>query len=401
MTQKKKIFIVFGTRPETIKLAPIIHEFKKNDDVNVRICVFRQHKKMLDQMLHTFSLKPDFNFSISMNDKDLLGSSVNIFKKVKTLLQSGIGILRFLFLLKREKPDMLIVQGDTATVLLAVFLAYFFKISIAHVEAGLRTYDKYSPFPEEMNRQLLARLADLHFAPTERAKQNLLQEHIPEKNIHVVGNTAIDTLLWTIERQKNPEIQKKLSDWFRQKYNLDFEKKKPAQSWSALGRKIILVTAHRRENFGEGLQNICNAIVEIAKKRNDVVIVYPVHLNPNVSAVVRVLLSHKENIILTDPLEYEQFVFLMSASYIILTDSGGIQEEAPSLKKPVLVMRENTERQEGVISGVSKLVGTKTETIVTEVLRLLDNQDDYQKMTVGENPYGDGFSTRKIIKAIK
>ena len=388
---QKKIIVVFGTRPEAIKLAPVIKEFKKLSGIETRVCVFRQHKQMLDQVLETFEMRPDFDLPISINDKDLLGGGVNIFMRVKTLLQSGWGFLRFLFLLKRERPNLLVVEGDTSTVFLAAFLGYLFKIPIAHVEAGLRTYDKYAPFPEEMNRQLLGRLADIHFAPTERAKKNLLNENVPPEKIHVVGNTEIDALLWVTNRHKDPSLEKRLLGDLRKNYGLHLKGQK----------KIVLVTAHRRESFGKGLENICRALKEIATQRGDVVIIYPVHPNPNVQKIAYSILSDEENIFLTQPIAYEPFAFLMNKSYIILTDSGGIQEAAPSLNKPVLVMREKTERQEGVEVGVSKLVGTDKDMIIQSALELLDNQKAYKSMTGKKNPYGDGTASVRISKVIE
>ena len=387
---KRKILIVFGTRPEAIKLSQVIRELKQNTDLNVLVCVFRQHKEILNQVLETFDIKPDFNLPISISDKDLLSKGTRALKKVKTLLQSGWGFLRFLLLLKREKPDLLVVQGDTSTVFLAGFLAFLFKISIAHVEAGLRTYDKYSPFPEEMNRQLLGRLADIHFAPTESAEKNLLSENVPPEKIHVVGNTEIDALLWVLDRFKNPRIRKETEEDLEKNYGLRFDDKK----------KILLVTAHRRESFGKGLENICEALKEIATKRNDVMIVYAVHPNPNVQKTVRAVLSNTKNVFLTPPIAYMPFSLLMDKAYFILTDSGGIQEAAPSLNKPVLVMREKTERNEGVNIGASKLVGTNKEKIVAAALELLDNQEAYASMTGKRNPYGDGTASKKIVEVL-
>ena len=415
LDMSKKILIVFGTRPEAIKLAPVIYELKKRTELKTLVCVFRQHKETLDQVLKTFGIKPDFDLPISISDKDLLGGGVGIFKKVKTLLQSGFGFLRFLRLLKREKPDLFIVQGDTSTVFLGGFLAFMFKVPIAHVEAGLRTYDKYAPFPEEMNRQLLGRLADIHFAPTEEAKKNLLKENVPPEKIYVVGNTEIDALLWILERQKDPKVAEKIEKDLKDNYGLQFDKNK----------KIILVTAHRRESFGEGLKNICKALKEIAEKRDDVLIVYPAHPNPNVREVVFPMLGGQGNIILTEPISYESFAYLMNKAYLVLTDSGGIQEAAPSLNKPLLVMREKTERQEGVEVGVSKLVGTDKDLIVKSALELLENKEIYpvrnrasafggspkdrgaaisngvyNSMINKENPYGDGTASVKIAKIL-
>jgi UDP-N-acetylglucosamine 2-epimerase (non-hydrolysing) len=379
--------MVFGTRPEAIKFAPLIKEIKNNPSVKGVICVFRQHKEMLDQVLKIFEIEPNYDLKITISDKALFGGRVNIFRKIKNLAVSGISFLKFLRILKKEKPDILMVQGDTSTAFLAAFLAYHFKIKIAHIEAGLRTYNKYSPFPEEINRQLISRLADLHFAPTERAKNNLLKEGIAEEKIFLTGNTAIDALFMVKEK-----LAKNIAEYenkFSKKYGIDFN-----------AQKIILITAHRRENFGEGLKNIFSAIKEIARKRSDAEIVYPVHLNPNVYHLAQEMLKNIPNIHLIEPLEYDEFVFLMDKSYLILTDSGGIQEEAPSLKKPVLVMRDATERGEGIEIGVSKLVGAKFENIVKETMFLFDDKEIYNSMTTGINPYGDGAAAKKIIPVI-
>ena len=388
--RSKKILFVFGTRPEAIKLAPVIIEAKKRDDLRVLSCVFRQHKEMLTQVLRTFDIKPDFDLPISINDKEFFAEGLNPVKKLKTLLESGFGFLRFFSILKRERPDVLVVQGDTSTVFLAAFLGYLFKIPIAHVEAGLRTYDKYAPFPEEMSRQLLGRLADIHFAPTESAKKNLLSENVMPEKIHVVGNTEIDSLLWVLDRHKDQRVEREIIEDLKENYGLRLDGEK----------KILLVTAHRRESFGEGLRNICEALKEIAEKRNDVAIVYPMHPNPNVHGVAHAVLANQKNVFLTPPIAYEPFAYLMNQSYFILTDSGGIQEAAPSLNKPVLVMREKTERGEGVKIGASKLVGADKGKIVSAALELLDNPKVYASMTGKKNPYGDGSAAKKIVGVI-
>ncbi|MDP2704145.1 MAG: UDP-N-acetylglucosamine 2-epimerase (non-hydrolyzing) [bacterium] len=377
----KHICIVIGTRPEAIKLAPVIRALRK-EEIKTTVCVFRQHGKMLDETLRALEIKPDTTFPISISDR-MLGKGSGLIQKAITGLQSGLGILRYMRFLKNEKPDMVIVQGDTLTAFLAAFLAFLTKTPVAHVEAGLRTYDKFAPFPEEINRQLIARIADIHFAPTESAKQNLLREGIQEKNIYVVGNTAIDTLL---------SVAKSISS----------HSDPPAggEESHESGKKTILVTAHRRESFGEGLKEICSALKEIAEKRPDVKIIFLVHPNPNVEKVVRSELRGVQNIELCAPLPYTKMVEAMKASYLILTDSGGIQEEAPSLGKPVLVMREKTERQEGIEAGVSKLVGVKKEVIVAGVLELLENKEVYEKMATGKNPYGDGKASERIVEIL-
>lgn len=285
----------------------------------------------------------------------------------------------------------MVIQGDTSTAFLAAFLGFHFKIPIAHIEAGLRTYDKYSPFPEEMNRQLISRLADFHFAPTEQSQNNLLGEGISKNNITLTGNTAIDALLLIKNKQDKENTRENYERIFRDKYNIDLKTNK----------KIILLTAHRRESFGEGLTNIFSAAKEIVKRREDAVIIYPVHPNPNVRQLAREMLKDSPDIHLIEPVEYDEFVFLMSISYLILTDSGGIQEEAPSLGKPVLVMREDTERQEGVKAGTSKLVGTKSEAIINETMNLLDDRNAYNSMVKNQNPYGDGKAAQRIIDVIR
>jgi len=373
----KKIFFVFGTRPEAIKLAPLIKKSKKIPEFETKVCVFRQHNKILEQVLAVFEIVPDYDLKISINDRNLFNENIGKVKKIKNLGKAGFGFLKFFKILKKEKPDLLVVQGDTTTAFLAAFLAFHFKIPIAHIEAGLRTYNKYQPFPEEINRSLLARLADYHFAPTKRAKENLLKEGVSEKRIWVVGNTIVDALFWVLKNKKKNIVQ-------------DDEK------------KIILVTAHRRENFGENLENICQALKEIAQKNNDIKIIFPVHPNPSVRKSVFENLSDVKNIELKEPLDYASFVSLLNRSYFVLTDSGGIQEEAPCFRKPVLVMRNTTERPEGVEAGIAKLVGTDKENIVEKVENLLTNKELYYKMTKDvSNIYGEGNSADKIINILR
>ncbi len=386
----KKILIVFGTRPEAIKLAPLINEIKKTPSLKGIVCVFRQHEEMLNQVLKVFKITPDYDLKITLSDKALFSKNINIFKKAINLINTGFSLIRFLRILKTEKPNLLIIQGDTSTAFLAAFLGFHFKIPIAHIEAGLRTYNKYSPFPEEINRQLISRLADLHFAPTEQSQNNLLKEGIPKDNIVLTGNTAIDALLFIKNKLEENNLRENYEKIFRDKYKIDLKTNK----------KIILLTAHRRESFGEGLKNIFSAIKEIVKRREDVIIIYPVHPNPNVQHLAREMLKNSPNIYLIDPVEYDEFIFLMGISYLILTDSGGIQEEAPSLGKPVLVMREHTERQEGIEAGTSKLVGTSSERIINETFNLLDNKNVYNAMIKNYNPYGDGKAVPRIIEAI-
>lgn len=385
-----KVLVVLGTRPEIIKLAPLIRALKKDADLQIRVCVFRQHGAMLDRFLKTFDIVPDFDLPISISDKEVFSSGTVFGKRLRALGQSIQGFWRYILLLRRERPDLLVVQGDTATVLLSALVARIMRVPIVHVEAGLRTYDRFAPFPEEIDRQVLGRIATLHFAPTEEARKNLLGEKVPSENIYVVGNTEIDSLLWITERYRGADVQKEMQEELEREYGIKFDKKK----------KLLLVTAHRRESFGAGLQNICAALKALAV-RNDVLMVYPVHPNPNVQKTVYGALRGIPNIILTPPLAYEPFTFLMSHAYLILTDSGGIQESAPSLGKPVLVMREKTERNEGIEAGVAKLVGTSKEGIVTAAQELLDDPKKYAAMTRKPNPYGDGTAAEKIAAIIR
>tara|TARA_B100000989_G_scaffold299054_1_gene292603 strand:+ start:22776 stop:23897 length:1122 start_codon:yes stop_codon:yes gene_type:complete len=365
-----KILVVFGTRPEAIKMCPLVNNLKQNFDVSV--CVTAQHREMLDQVLEIFEVKPDFDLDSMKNDQDLFDITSRV-------------LLRLGNIIEEVNPDLLLVHGDTTTTLASAMAAYYKKVPIGHVEAGLRTYNIHSPYPEEFNRQVVSKIASLNFAPTIKAKNNLLKEKIALKKIVVTGNTVIDALL---------EISKKSEKII---FSDDINKSLPFLSNPE--KKIILVTGHRRENFGEGLKQICLALKEISK-REDVDIIYPVHLNPNVKVVVNKYLKSSKNIHLIEPLSYIYFVKLMKLSTIILTDSGGIQEEAPSLGKPVLVMRDNTERPEAIEAGTAKLVGAKSKKIVAEVRRLLDNQDEYINMSLAKNPYGSGQASQKISNSI-
>lgn len=364
----KKLLFIFGTRPEAIKMAPLIKEFQKDSLFNVKVCVTAQHRQMLDQVLELFEIKPDFDLDLMKPNQDLYDITSNVLLGLRDIY-------------KNYKPDLVFVHGDTTTTLGASLASFYQKIPVAHIEAGLRTNDTYSPFPEEINRQLTSRLATYHFAPTESSKQNLLQEGIEEKSIFITGNTVIDALLEVAKKVQQKDIK--------------------VDGYNVTNRKIILVTGHRRENFGDGFLNICKALKEIAIEHQDIDIVYPVHLNPNVQKPVFELLSDISNIYLIKPLDYEPFVYLMSTSYIILTDSGGVQEEAPSLGKPVLVMRDTTERPEAVEAGTVKLVGTDKDLIVGNINELLNNQEMYKKMSEAHNPYGDGKACERIIKYIK
>ena len=367
-----KTLFFFGTRPEAIKMAPLIHEFQKRSGGvdQSKICVTAQHREMLDQVLEFFAIQPDF-------DLDIMRPNQSLFDVTGKALRG----LHEVF--KAYKPDWLFVQGDTTTTFVGALAAFYEKVRVAHIEAGLRSFDKHSPFPEEMNRVLTTRLADIHFSPTPKAKENLLQEGVPEDKIFVVGNTSIDALFLCLNR-----ISEKAVDDFESLKQVNFRK------------KILLVTGHRRENFGKPFENICRAIQTIARLE-DIEVVYPVHLNPQVRKPVLSILKNIPNVHLIDPLNYPSFVWLMHKSYVILTDSGGVQEEAPSLGKPVLVMREVTERVEGVEAGTAKIVGTDAEKIIGETLTLLRNPAVYDTMAKAANPYGDGKSSQRIFDIIR
>ncbi|MCJ8146350.1 UDP-N-acetylglucosamine 2-epimerase (non-hydrolyzing) [Acinetobacter sp. A3.8] len=367
----KKILLVFGTRPEAIKMAPLALLLKEQLNVETKVCVTGQHRQMLDQVLHLFNLTPDFD--------------LNLMKPGQTLSDVTSGVLKGLEKVFEEwLPDILLVHGDTATTFAASLAAYYHKVKIGHVEAGLRTGDIYSPWPEEANRKLTGALTNYHFAPTQSSYSNLIKENINPESIKVTGNTVIDALLTVKDKVENDAT---IISAFEQKFDfLDSSK------------KMILVTGHRRENFGQGFLNICTALANLAKKYPDIQIVYPVHLNPNVQQPVNELLSGVSNIYLIDPQDYLPFVFLMNRSYLILTDSGGIQEEAPSLGKPVLVMRDTTERPEAVEAGTVRLVGTDVSVIEGAVTELIENPEIYHAMSAAHNPYGDGMACQHIVK---
>jgi len=367
----KKLLFIFGTRPEAIKLAPLIKRFQEYPDkFDLKICVSGQHREMLDQVLDFFNIKPDFDLNIMKAEQSLFDITVNTLKGIEGILED-------------YRPDWIFVQGDTTTTFVGSLAGYYKKIKIAHIEAGLRSFNKYSPYPEEINRVITSHLTDLHFAPTEMAKQNLLNESIDENSIHVSGNTVIDALFLALEK-----VRVKNADSFNGIFKgIDFSK------------RIILVTGHRRESFGRPFRNICNALKYIAEN-NNVEVIYPVHLNPNVRKPVFEILGGLRNVHLIEPLDYPAFVWLMDKSYLILTDSGGVQEEAPSLGKPVLVMRDVTERMEGVEAGTCRIVGTNMETIIKETSKLLENNDWYKKMATANNPYGDGRASERIVKII-
>ncbi|WP_180178799.1 non-hydrolyzing UDP-N-acetylglucosamine 2-epimerase [Acinetobacter sp. YH01013] len=371
---KKKVLLVFGTRPEAIKMAPLALQLKQQEGgFETKVCVTGQHRQMLDQVLELFNLTPDYD--------------LNLMKPGQTLSDITSGVLKGLEQVFAEwTPDVVLVHGDTATTFAASLAAYYHKIAVGHVEAGLRTGDIYSPWPEEANRKLTGALTTYHFAPTQSSYNNLIKENIDPKNITITGNTVIDALLTVKEKV---ETDRAVIAQFEQQFNfLDSTK------------KLILVTGHRRENFGQGFLNICTALANIAKQYPDVQIVYPVHLNPNVQKPVNELLSGISNIYLIAPQDYLPFVYLMNRSYLILTDSGGIQEEAPSLGKPVLVMRDTTERPEAVEAGTVKLVGTDAALIQQSVIELLENTEIYETMAAAHNPYGDGTASQQIIRAL-
>jgi UDP-N-acetylglucosamine 2-epimerase (non-hydrolysing) len=366
------IFIIAGTRPEAIKLVPVYLEAKKRG-IEVKFISTGQHREMLDQVFSWFDIQPYKDLEIMQKNQTLGILTSNALLKLDSLFAA-------------EKPDCVMVQGDTTTAFVASLAAYYHKIKVAHVEAGLRTHNKYSPWPEEINRSLIGRIADLHFAPTYKSADNLKRENISENKIIITGNTVIDALLYTNEKAKKENIFPVL---LRNYFNGNEQ-----------NRKLVLITGHRRENWGQGFEEICKAIHSLAVRYPDIHFIYPVHLNPNVQAPVQRLLSGQKNVILTDPLNYPEFVRMMERSYIILTDSGGVQEEAPSLGKPVLVMRNTTERPEGVDAGSVKVVGTSSVNIINAFIELIENEYAYKSMSDIKNPYGDGTASSQIIDSL-
>lgn len=381
----KKIMLVFGTRPEAIKMAPLVKAFQeKTDCFETTVCVTGQHREMLDQVLQLFEIKPDFDLNIMKQGQDLYDITSRVL----------IG-MRDVF--KEYRPDILFVHGDTTTSTAAALAGFYQQIPVAHIEAGLRTNNIYSPWPEEMNRQITGRIATYNFSPTQLSRQNLLKENIDDSKITVTGNTVIDALHWVTSKIKNDqELDKKLAKELTTK-GYDCSRLKE-------GKQLVLITGHRRENFGDGFLNICHAIQDLAKKYQNVDFVYPMHLNPNVRKPIHQVfgedLSNLENVFFIEPLEYISFVFLMEKAHIVLTDSGGIQEEAPGLGKPVLVMRDTTERPEAVEAGTVKLVGTNYKAIMDNVSKLLSDKEEYNKMSKANNPYGDGQACRRIVEKI-
>jgi UDP-N-acetylglucosamine 2-epimerase (non-hydrolysing) len=369
----KRILTVFGTRPEAIKMAPLVHALAGDERFEAKVCVTAQHREMLDQVLALFEITPDYDLNLMKPGQDLTDITCGILQGLKPVLAEF-------------KPDYVLVHGDTATTLSTTLAAYYQQIKVGHVEAGLRTGNIYSPWPEEGNRKLTGAIADLHFSPTETSKQNLLQENIDPEKIIVTGNTVIDALLDVI---KKLETNVELKSTLQAQFNFLDENK-----------RLVLITGHRRESFGGGFERICEAIAHMAKAFPEVEFVYPMHLNPNVREPVNRLLKCLTNVFLIEPLDYLPFVYLMNKSYVLLTDSGGIQEEAPSLGKPVLVMRDTTERPEAVDAGTVKLVGTGVESIVNELTSLLSNEEAYKRMGFSHNPYGDGKACARILNAL-
>ncbi len=378
-----KIMLVFGTRPEAIKMAPLVKEFQKHPDIfDTIVCVTGQHREMLDQVLQIFEITPDYDLNIMKQGQDLYDVTARVLTGMRDVLTE-------------VKPDVILVHGDTTTSTAAALAAFYQQVPVGHVEAGLRTYNIYSPWPEEMNRQITGRIAEYNFAPTPLSKENLLKENVPKEKIIVTGNTVIDALYMVVEKIKNnPSLNSELKELLR-KSGYDVER-------LTNGKKLILITGHRRENFGEGFISICKAIKTLTEKYSDVDFIYPMHLNPNVRKPIHEVFGENldglGNMFFIEPLEYLLFVYLMEKSNIVLTDSGGIQEEAPGLGKPVLVMRDTTERPEALSAGTVKLVRTDYDKIVNEVSLLLDDEKHYEEMSNAVNPYGDGCASKRIVE---
>ena len=382
----KKIMLVFGTRPEAIKMAPLVKEFQKYpESFQTIICVTGQHREMLDQVLNLFEIEPDYDLNIMKQGQDLYDVTARVLIGMRDVL-------------KEVHPDVVLVHGDTTTSTAAALAAFYQQIPVGHVEAGLRTHNIYSPWPEEMNRLITGRIATYHFSPTQLSRKNLLEENVSDNSITVTGNSVIDALYWVVKKIKNNKSLK---------YELDNILYSSGYDVHRLNgnKKLVLITGHRRENFGDGFINMCNAIKDLTQKYPEVDFVYPMHLNPNVRKPIHEVfgenLSNLGNMFFIEPLEYLSFVYLMEKSNIVLTDSGGIQEEAPGLGKPVLVMRDTTERPEAIDAGTVKLVGTDYNMIVNEVSELLDNKDAYERMSKANNPYGDGKACERIVNILK
>ena len=374
-----KVLLAFGTRPEAIKMAPLVKVLESDPAFNVVVAVTAQHREMLDQVLELFEITPDYDLNIMKSGQDLYDVSSAVLLGMRDVL-------------KESQPDIVLVHGDTATTFAASLAAFYARIPVGHVEAGLRTHDLYSPWPEEANRQLTGRIAQWHFAPTARNRRDLLAEQVNENQILETGNTVIDALQWVTQKiESSDELKAAISEKLQQ----------AGLTTSLSDKRYVLITGHRRENFGQGFDNICSALKQLAESYPDVHFVYPVHLNPNVQKPVRSLLADLSNVHLIEPLGYEPFVWLMQNCQLVLTDSGGVQEEAPGLGKPVLVMRDTTERPEAVEAGTVKLVGTAADTIVSEVSRLLSDDDAYAVMSRAHNPYGDGKACERIAEFLK
>ena len=360
-----KVMSIFGTRPEAIKMAPLVKELEKRKEIESIVCVTAQHREMLDQVLNTFDIKPDYDLNIMKQGQSLADVTTRALVGLEEVI-------------KDVKPDIVLVHGDTTTTFAGALAAFYNQVAIGHVEAGLRTYDKYSPYPEEMNRQMVDRLSDMYYAPTEISKNNLLKENIDESKIYITGNTAIDAMSTTVdENYTHPELD-----------------------WINAGERMILLTAHRRENLGEPMRHIFRAIKRVVDEFSDVKVIYPIHMNPKVREVANEVFGDADRVKLIEPLEVFDFHNFQNKSYIILTDSGGIQEEAPSLGKPVLVLRDTTERPEGIKAGTLKLVGTDEDVIYEETKKLLLDKKEYEKMSKASNPYGDGHASERIVDAI-
>lgn len=379
MRNKKKIMLVFGTRPEAIKMAPLVHKLKAEPEIfSIQVCVTAQHRQMLDQVLRIFDIVPDIDLDVMKPGQDLFDVTANVLQGMKGVFGDN-------------KPDAVLVHGDTTTTLATAMAGFYAGVPVGHVEAGLRTHDLYAPFPEEFNRQVASKVTRWHFAPTELSRANLISERVDEQCITVTGNTVIDALHWVLNRidtddVRSSRITRSLNEALQFNWQTD---------------QFVLITGHRRENFGDGFLQICEALRELASKYDGVHFVYPVHLNPNVQKPVRTILEGLSNVHLVEPLDYEPFVYLLKYSYIVLTDSGGIQEEAPSLGKPVLVMRDVTERPEAVDAGTVELVGANKERIIAGVSRLLEDEICYSKMSQAHNPYGDGKACDRIVTVLR
>jgi UDP-N-acetylglucosamine 2-epimerase (non-hydrolysing) len=377
--QTKKIMLVFGTRPEAIKMAPLYHALKAMPDTfDTKLCVTAQHRQMLDQVLKVFNITPDIDLNLMKPGQDLFDVTASVLTGMRKVLRT-------------YKPDTLLVHGDTTTTLAATIAGFYLGVPVGHVEAGLRTHDLQAPFPEEFNRQVVSKLTKWHFAPTAYSRQNLLDERVPDNAISVTGNTVIDALFWVLGRiEAEPQRRSSLDQFLNESLNFGWQHK-----------RFVLMTGHRRENFGDGFLQICHALKELAVRYPEIKFVYPVHLNPNVQQPVNTILANLPNVHLIAPMDYEPFVYLLKYSHLVLTDSGGIQEEAPSLGKPVLVMRDVTERPEAVEAGTVRLVGADQPRIVHNVSELLDNETSYALMSKAHNPYGDGKACARIISVLK